>query len=58
MAEIGDNRGCMELKGANRAHVGAALPDRWGIVHDHEQAAEKWEIDPDADLACTHARKS
>lgn len=54
IAEIGDNKGCMELKGSNRAHVGEPLPDRWGIIHDHELVAEKWGIDPDADLACTH----
>jgi aryl-alcohol dehydrogenase-like predicted oxidoreductase len=54
IAEIGDNAGCMELKGSNRAHVGEPLPDRWGITHDHEMLAKKWDIDPDADLACTH----
>lgn len=54
IAEIGGNKGCMELKGSNRAHVGEPLPDRWGITHDHEVVAEKWGIDADADLACTH----
>jgi len=54
IAEIGNNKGCMELKGANRAHVGAAQPDRWGIVGDHEQVAKRWGVNPDADLACTH----
>src|SRR4030095_11440262 len=29
IARIGDNRGCMELKGAHRGHVGEPLPDRW-----------------------------
>jgi len=52
--EIGNNKGCMDLKGANRAHVGEPQPDRWGLRHDHELAAERWGIDPDADLACTH----
>jgi aryl-alcohol dehydrogenase-like predicted oxidoreductase len=54
IAEIGDNTGCMELKGANPAHVGEPLPDRWGLTHDHELFAKKWSIDPDADLACSH----
>jgi len=54
IAEIGNNKGCMELKGANRSHTGAPQPDRWGIVPDHEVAAKHWEINPDADLACTH----
>src|SRR6266404_5519642 len=54
IAEIGNNKGCMELKGANRSHTGVPQPDRWGIVLDHEVAAKHWEINPDADLACTH----
>ena len=54
ISEIGNNRGCMELKGANRAHVGEPHPDRWGLTHDHELAAKHWGIEPDADLACTH----
>ena len=55
IAEAGDNTGCMELKGANRAHTGQPQPDRWGLIPDHETAARKWGLDPDADLACTHA---
>jgi aryl-alcohol dehydrogenase-like predicted oxidoreductase len=54
ISEIGNNEGCMELKGSNRAHTGEALPDRWGITHDHEEIARRWNIDPDGDLACTH----
>ncbi len=54
IVEIGDNQGCMELKGANRAHSGAPLPDRWSIIPDHETIAKKWGIDPDSDLACSH----
>jgi aryl-alcohol dehydrogenase-like predicted oxidoreductase len=54
MAEIGDNKGCMELKGANRAYVGEPQPDRWGLTPDHELIAKRCGIDPDADLACTH----
>jgi aryl-alcohol dehydrogenase-like predicted oxidoreductase len=54
MAEVGNNKGCMELKGANRAHVGSALPDKWEIIKDHELIAKQWEIDPDKDIACTH----
>lgn len=54
MAKIGDNKGCMELKGANRAHTGDPQPDRWELTHDHELVGQRWEIDPDADLTCTH----
>jgi aryl-alcohol dehydrogenase-like predicted oxidoreductase len=54
MAEIGENQGCMELKGANRAHTGSAQPDRWEITKDHELIAKQWGVNPDRDLACTH----
>ncbi len=54
MAEIGDNKGCMELKGANRTHVGEPQPDRWGLTPDLEAASKRWGIDPNTDLACTH----
>jgi aryl-alcohol dehydrogenase-like predicted oxidoreductase len=54
IAKIGDNKGCMELKGANVAHAGEAQPDRWGLTRDHERVAKRWEIDAKADLACTH----
>ena len=52
--EIGNNKGCMDLKGANPAHIGEPLPDRWSVTPDHEHVANKWAIDPKADLACTH----
>jgi aryl-alcohol dehydrogenase-like predicted oxidoreductase len=54
VARIGNNKGCMELKGANRAHLTEAQADRWALTHDHESVARRWSIDPDADLACTH----
>ena len=54
IAEIGDNKGCMELKGANRAHVGEPQPDRWSLTPDHQLVAKRWGIDANADLACTH----
>jgi aryl-alcohol dehydrogenase-like predicted oxidoreductase len=56
MAEIGDNRGCMELKGANHAHTGEAQPDRWGLIADHAAAAKRWGIVPEKDLAYTHGK--
>ena len=54
IAEIGNNKGCMELKGSNPAHLGEPLPDRWGLTNDHELVAKKWGIDTQADLVCTH----
>jgi aryl-alcohol dehydrogenase-like predicted oxidoreductase len=52
---IGDNTGCMELKGANPGHTGEAQPDRWPLSNDHGLVADRWRIDPTRDLVCTHA---
>jgi len=52
---IGDNTGCMELKGANPAHSGETLPDRWSISNDLSHVAQRWRIEPARDLAYTHA---
>ena len=44
---IGDNTGCMELKGGNPAYIGEPLPDRWSLTNDLTQvAAKRWKIDP------------
>jgi hypothetical protein len=56
IAEIGDNRGCMELKGGNPSYVGEPLPDRWPLSADLEAVADKWGIDPRKDLVCTHGK--
>ena len=55
IARIGDNRGCMALKGANRSHTTAPEADRWGMTNDLEAVAKRWGIDPDQDLALKHA---
>jgi len=47
---IGDNTGCMALKGATPEHEGAELPDRWGITAEQVELASRWRIDPHADL--------
>ncbi len=53
--QIGDNAGCMELKGANPGYTGDPLPDRWGLSNDHGVVAKRWQIQPERDLVCTHA---
>jgi aryl-alcohol dehydrogenase-like predicted oxidoreductase len=53
--EIGENTGCMALKGANPAHEGPALADRWGLNVELEQVAGRWGIDPARDLALSAA---
>ncbi len=54
MRRIGDNKGCMELKGGNPGHQGEPVPDRWGLTEDLKQVAARWKIQPEQDLVCTH----
>jgi aryl-alcohol dehydrogenase-like predicted oxidoreductase len=57
IARVGANKGCMELKGANQAHVGEAQADRWSLTPDLEAVARRWGIRPDSDLVCTHQKE-
>jgi aryl-alcohol dehydrogenase-like predicted oxidoreductase len=54
IARVGNNRGCMALKGASVRHTADPLPDQWSISRDLAQVAERWKIDPAQDLAYTH----
>jgi aryl-alcohol dehydrogenase-like predicted oxidoreductase len=47
---IGDNQGCMALKGATPDHEGDERPDRWAVGPELAGVAERWGIDPDRDL--------
>jgi aryl-alcohol dehydrogenase-like predicted oxidoreductase len=47
---IGDNTGCMALKGANPSHEGDEQPDRWGLDEGLVDVAGRWGIDPERDL--------
>ena len=47
---IGDNSGCMALKGASPTHAGEERPDRWPIDPRLESVARRWGIEPDRDL--------
>jgi aryl-alcohol dehydrogenase-like predicted oxidoreductase len=47
---IGDNTGCMALKGASPDHSGEERPDRWPVSAELAEVAGRWEIDPDRDL--------
>lgn len=55
IGSIGDNQGCMKLKGANPQHEGDPLPDQWGLREELEEVARRWGIEPEQDLVCTHA---
>ena len=48
---IGDNTGCMALKGASPAHEGEERPDRWSLDGELAAVGERWGIDPKRDLA-------
>ena len=51
---IGNNRGCMQLKGGNPNFSGEAEPDKWPLNPDLRAVAERWRIFPEEDLACVH----
>lgn len=52
---IGDNTGCMSLKGANPEFAGEPQPDRWAITPELKGVGGRWGIVPEKDLVCTHS---
>jgi aryl-alcohol dehydrogenase-like predicted oxidoreductase len=48
---IGDNRGCMALKGANLGYEGPARADGWELDSELAETGSRWGIDPARDLA-------
>jgi len=50
---IGDNSGCMALKGASPQHEGEERPDRWALDPELLAVGDRWGIDPDRDLIAT-----
>jgi aryl-alcohol dehydrogenase-like predicted oxidoreductase len=48
---IGDNTGCMTLKGANPDYEGPEKPDRWGLTPELTETGARWGIDPARRLA-------
>jgi aryl-alcohol dehydrogenase-like predicted oxidoreductase len=47
---VGDNTGCMTLKGASPEHSGEQRPDRWELDERLEEVARRWQIEPGRDL--------
>jgi aryl-alcohol dehydrogenase-like predicted oxidoreductase len=47
---IGDNAGCMALKGASPEHEGSPRPDSWRLDDELSAVAGRWGIDPGRDL--------
>jgi len=50
ISKIGDNAGCMALKGATPDHTGEERPDRWPVSDELAEVAGEWGIDPERDL--------
>lgn len=50
---IGDNTGCMALKGASPEHEGAERPDRWALDEELAAVGERWGIDAERDLVAS-----
>ncbi len=50
---VGDNTGCMALKGASPAHEGEERPDRWALSEELVEAGGRWGIDPERDLSAS-----
>jgi aryl-alcohol dehydrogenase-like predicted oxidoreductase len=51
---LGDNTGCMTLKGASPEYEGEALPDRWALDDELVEVAARWDIHPGEQLVQTH----
>jgi aryl-alcohol dehydrogenase-like predicted oxidoreductase len=47
---VGDNAGCMALKGASPEHEGEERPDRWPLSEELAEVGARWDIDPERDL--------
>jgi aryl-alcohol dehydrogenase-like predicted oxidoreductase len=50
---IGDNTGCMALKGGTPQHEGPPAADRWPMDRRLSEVAARWRIDPAAQLTRT-----
>ncbi len=50
---IGENAGCMTLKGGTPAHEGEERADSWPLTEDLRAVADRWDIRPDRDLVPT-----
>ncbi len=54
LRRIGDNKGCMQLKGGNPGYTGEPVPDQWPMNNELAAIASRWGLDPSRDLVCTH----
>jgi len=54
LRELGDNSGCMTLKGASPEYEGPAIADRWELDDELSALATRWEIAPERELVKQH----
>ena len=47
---IGENAGCMTLKGGTPSHEGDERADSWPLTEDLRTVAMRWSIVPERDL--------
>ena len=52
---VGENAGCMTLKGASPVYQGDPVADQWPLDEQLQQLAARWEIDPDKQLRLLEA---
>jgi hypothetical protein len=50
IAAIGDNTGCMKLKGASPVHEGEERPDAWPLDDELRAIGRRFGIEADRDL--------
>lgn len=52
---IGENAGCMALKGGQPGHDGDERADSWPVTDELRAVASRWHITPERDLVLQHA---
>ena len=55
ISAVGENAGCMTLKGASPVYQGDPVADQWPLDEQLQQLAARWEIDPDKQLRLLEA---
>ena len=55
ISAVGENAGCMTLKGASPVYEGDPVADQWPLDEQLQQLAARWEIDPDTQLRLLEA---
>jgi aryl-alcohol dehydrogenase-like predicted oxidoreductase len=57
IAAIGNNKGCMNLKGGNPDFTGPIAADQWPLTPELVEAGSRWGINPAQDLIYSHKPK-